>query len=336
MRVFAPFFTLILLLYSGCYNNAHVRTQKMLGVGEKVYSGSGSLNLGGQDGTFGYTGVPGFRAELSLLKGTNFGEIGFWGGAGLLGESIINSYFGGGEVRKNLYLIDYSPFKLGFQGEFNFTPKSNYRGFGSSIQIRPSLISCTNKSDAFYGGIFGLFSLSSLKKEEYFYEWDTAFLETKESIPYTHNTVGIGLTSGFELFASKNSIQIQMDISYIKGFINPQSSHYLKHNYNGLIVTGSVGMNIFKPNGSGKVIRRTEYKTNQSRNLHPEKLQDTSKLIFDPESGKIIKPSKLGATDSSSVQFDPETGLPIEGEDNKEKQPMFDPETGKPISIMEK
>ena len=333
MRVFATFITLILLLYSSCYNNAHIRTQKMLGAGEKVYSGSGSLNLGGRGDLFGYTGVPGFRAELSFLKGTNSGEIGFWGGAGLLGESIINSYFGGGEVRRYLYLIDYSPFKLGFQGEFNFTPKRDYSGFGSSIQIRPSLVSCTNKYNSFYGGIFGLFSLSSLKEEEYFR--DPVFLETKESIPYTHNTVGIGLTNGFELFASKNSIQIQMDISYLKGFINPQSSRYSKHNYNGLVVTGSVGMNIFKPNDSGKVIRRTEYKTNQSRNLHPEKLQDTSKLIFDPESGKIIKPNKLRTKDSSHVQFDPETGLPIEEEDNKEKQPMFDPETGKPISIME-
>ena len=43
--IFLCFFLLVLV---GCHNNAHLRTQKVLKPGEKVYSGSGVLAMGGE------------------------------------------------------------------------------------------------------------------------------------------------------------------------------------------------------------------------------------------------------------------------------------------------
>jgi len=61
-----------LLVLVGCHNNAHLRTQKILKPGEKSYSGSGVLAVGGAEDHYNNisnTGVMGFRGEISMLKG---------------------------------------------------------------------------------------------------------------------------------------------------------------------------------------------------------------------------------------------------------------------------
>ena len=73
-----------LLVLVGCHNNAHLRTQKVLKPGEKVYSGSGVLAMGGVDEEYNInnTGVMGLRGEVSILKGGNNLEAGPYFGVG--------------------------------------------------------------------------------------------------------------------------------------------------------------------------------------------------------------------------------------------------------------
>jgi len=62
-----------LLVLVGCHNNAHLRTQKILNPGEKAYSGSGVLAMGGIDESYDglqNTGVMGFRGEVVSALGT--------------------------------------------------------------------------------------------------------------------------------------------------------------------------------------------------------------------------------------------------------------------------
>ena len=76
-----------LLVLVGCHNNAHLRTQKILKPGEKAYSASGVLAMGGVAEDYGYgdinnTGVMGLRGEMSMFKGGNDLEAGPYFGVG--------------------------------------------------------------------------------------------------------------------------------------------------------------------------------------------------------------------------------------------------------------
>ena len=75
-----------LLVLVGCHNNAHLRTQKILKPGEKAYSGSGVLAMGGAEDRYNNnisnTGVMGLRGEVSMLKGGNNLEAGPYFGVG--------------------------------------------------------------------------------------------------------------------------------------------------------------------------------------------------------------------------------------------------------------
>ena len=85
-----------LLVLVGCHNNAHLRTQKILKPGEKAYSASGVLAMGGVDYNSSYrnTGVVGLRGEVSMLKGGKDSEAGpyFGVGEGNSGPGLILGY----------------------------------------------------------------------------------------------------------------------------------------------------------------------------------------------------------------------------------------------------
>ena len=75
-----------LLVLVGCHNNAHLRTQKILKPGEKAYSGSGVVAMGGADENWddiNNTGVMGLRGEVSMLKGGKDSEAGPYFGVGI-------------------------------------------------------------------------------------------------------------------------------------------------------------------------------------------------------------------------------------------------------------
>ena len=58
------------IILSGCYNNSHLRTQRILEEGEKATSVSADMNIPILSRIpLGSTSIPGWRVELSSLKG---------------------------------------------------------------------------------------------------------------------------------------------------------------------------------------------------------------------------------------------------------------------------
>ncbi len=154
----------ILLVLVGCHNNAHLRTQKILKPGEKVYSGSGVLAIGGAEedwDNIGNTGVMGLRGEVSMLKGSKDSEAGPYFGVGIGddGPGLILGY----DYRKYTGQNSGSLKKLGAQFEVNIGEA------GQAFHLRPSLTSTTKRGKPYYGGIHGLLATGNLKDR---LEWE--------------------------------------------------------------------------------------------------------------------------------------------------------------------
>ena len=82
----------ILLIVTGCHNNAYIRTQKPLKNGETVYSSSSTipLSIGEPESDLGIVGM---RQEISILRGTENKELGAYAAFGV-GESAFGSVLG--------------------------------------------------------------------------------------------------------------------------------------------------------------------------------------------------------------------------------------------------
>ncbi|MFB0515759.1 MAG: hypothetical protein ACETWG_04035 [Candidatus Neomarinimicrobiota bacterium] len=128
-RWFQLLFILALAGLWGCYNNAHLRTQRLLEPNERVVSGSGVLSISPEemDGDPGFTGVAGLRGEVALLIGREKGEAGLYAGIGLNANDPLPDYILGGELKRYHLSSFGSPWKFGLQGEINLTPRSYYR-----------------------------------------------------------------------------------------------------------------------------------------------------------------------------------------------------------------
>ncbi|SVE48347.1 uncharacterized protein METZ01_LOCUS501201, partial [marine metagenome] len=153
----------ILLVLVGCHNNAHLRTQKILKPGEKAYSGSGVLAMGGAEEDWdgiNNTGVMGLRGEVSMLKGSKDSEAGpyFGVGVGDDGPGLILGY----DYRKYTGQSGGQAKKLGAQFEVNIGEA------GQTFHLRPSLTSTTKRGRPFYGGGHGLLAVGNLMEG---FEW---------------------------------------------------------------------------------------------------------------------------------------------------------------------
>jgi hypothetical protein len=300
-----------LLVLVGCHNNAHLRTQKVLKPGEKAYSGSGVLAVGGAEDRYNNisnTGVMGLRGEVSMLKGGKDLEAGPYFGVGIGndGPGLILGY----DYRKYTGQSSGSPKKLGGQFEVNIGEA------GPAFHLRPSLTSTTKRGKPLYGGIHGLLAIGSLTDHGYGYDYDEEI-----EIDYRFNSLGAGLTAGAEfLNFNNNSIQLQVDVSLVKNAFNINDSEEywdlsIETRDDELfpIVTGSIGMSFFKPDPTNKEsfepLPAPSYSTGQSQ----------AQPIFDPETGEKI---------SGAMRFDPETGEPI-------IETRFNPETGEQVAIAE-
>ena len=324
-----PVFYLQFLVIIGCHNNAHLRTQKLLKPGEKSISISGVIPAGGviegQGRTLNEeTGVVGVRGEVSYLKGNVDSESGPY-----LGFGFHRDYPGfilGYDYRK--YLKSRKQ-KLGGQFEINLTE------FGPLFHLRPSFSSVTSDSWPIYAGIHGILANGKLKTwtNEIIFDYldsngDTARHRIDEKIDYNFNSLGAGITFGFEINTAYYSFQFQTDISLVKNswfskydhginsekiisfsrfnstsFSQNNSDYYQYDPYyvdinNGfshsdepaLLVSASAGMSFFKP---GK---------NTSPTFEPMPIPSKSikQIIYDPDTGEKILDNDL--------QFDPETG----------------------------
>ena len=306
-----------LLVLVGCHNNAHLRTQKILKPGEKVYSGSGVVAMGGAEEDYGYreinnTGVMGLRGEVSMLKGGNNLESGPYFGVGIGddGPGLILGY----DYRKYTGQGSGSPKKMGTQFEVNIGEA------GPAFHLRPSLTSTTKKGKPLYGGVHGLLAMGNLMTYGDGYDYGYGHDEDIE-IDYRFNSLGAGLTAGAEFLTfDNNSIQLQVDVSLVKNAFNiDDSEEYwdlsIETRDDELfpIVTGSIGMSFFKPDPTNKEsfepLPTPSYSTGQSQ----------TQPVFDPETGEKI---------SGGMRFDPETGEPI-------IEMQFNPETGEQVAAAE-
>ena len=332
----------ILLVLVGCHNNAHLRTQKILKPGEKVYSGSGVLAIGGAEedwDNIGNTGVMGLRGEVSMLKGSKDSEAGPYFGVGIGddGPGLILGY----DYRKYTGQSSGSIKKLGAQIEVNIGEA------GQAFHLRPSITSTTGRGKPFYGGVHGLLAVGNLMDG---FEWETydssgyhMFEHHEEWIDYRFNSLGAGITAGVEFLAfDNNSIQLQVDVSLVKNSFStdaePPDTDMENVNWaswlddNGNIdeafeshddelmpmVTGSIGMSFFKPDPTNKEsfepLPTPGYNTGQTQ----------TQPIFDPETGEKISGTirfdpDTGERTSSAVRFDPETGLQADAVPSKKE-----------------
>ena len=324
----------LLLLFAlsglaGCYNNAHLRTQQLLEPGEKVVSGSSVLALGGDSlryGALSNTGVPGLRNEVSFLTGKRWGESGPYVGLGLnLGtEDIIAGY----EIKRYIGLNTAVPWKLGLQaeGNLNFGGGALNPSSGFALHLRPSFTSATTRKRPYYGGLHGLFSLGSFEGYdswmefvgidtvsvgdevwyEYIYDWH------KGDVPYQFYSFGAGVTAGYEKISRTGSTQMQVDASWVYGYystrgytLNPRSPSRSPSSST-FMVTGSVGLNFFRPKPSPR-------------------------RPAGPYPALPVSPQEVpkGATPGEGQpRYDPVTGLPVEAEPEAPATKQFDPETG--------
>jgi hypothetical protein len=339
----------ICFLLVGCHNNAHLRTQKVLKPGEKVYSGSGVLAMGGAEEDWdriSNTGVMGFRGEVSMLKGGKDSEAGPYFGVGIGddGPGLILGY----DYRKYTGQSSGLAKKLGAQIEVNFGEA------GQTFHLRPSITSTTGRGKPFYGGVHGLLAVGNLmdnnsfewetvdSSEVYENDWGNIYYERdshnfEKEIDYRFNSLGAGLTAGAEFLAfDNNSIQLQVDVSLVKNSFNLDGEaaeppdidmenvtwtswnrddweeNWESHDDELMpMVTGSIGMSFFKPDPTNK----ESFEPLPTPNYNTGQTQP----VFDPETGEKI---------SGGMRFDPETGETI-------IEMQFDPETGEQLAAAE-
>jgi hypothetical protein len=307
-----------LLVLVGCHNNAHLRTQKVLKPGEKAYSGSGVLAMGGAEenwNNISNTGVMGFRGEVSMLKGGKDSESGPYLGFGGNSNAEEFGFIAGYDYRKYTGQGSGSPKKLGAQIEVNFSEA------GAVFHLRPSITSTTKRGRPLYGGVHGLLAVGNLMTNRYDYDYDYGYYDGDIEIDYRFNSLGAGLTAGAEFLTfDNNSIQLQVDVSLVKNAFNiDDSEEYwdlsIETRDDELfpIVTGSIGMSFFKPDPTNKEsfepLPTPSYNTSQAQ----------TQPVFDPETGEKI---------SGGMRFDPETGEAI-------IETQFNPETGEQVAVAE-
>ena len=338
-------FLFVLLLSSGCHNNAHLRTQKPLQSNEKVVSLSAVLPTGGGDGInsdnykygSGYNGgtfrgidlgVTGPRVVVSSLTGKTQSETGFYGGLGLIRDSRYNgrSPFGlllGAQRKKYLNLFGTSPQKVGAVFELNILSEG-----GPTIQLFPSITTTTNKNRTFYFGAHGIL-VSGINKlgladyvvydspDEIYYDH-----EIEEKFKYNSNSLGLGLTVGAEpVFNKKSSFQLQIDLSIVKN--NFSTSFQPKEQWN------SLEYPLVYENGTWKLDQKEEAP------FLSKKGNDPHFIVSGSIGYNFFKPSGLNNKPLSPLPplqpwFDPETGEQLNQESIK-----FDPETGEIIKTLD-
>jgi hypothetical protein len=341
-----------LLVLVGCHNNAHLRTQKVLKPGEKAYSGSGVLAMGGAEGDWediSNTGVMGFRGEVSMLKGSKDSEAGPYFGVGIGndGPGLILGY----DYRKYTGQSSGLAKKLGAQIEVNFGEA------GAAFHLRPSLTSTTKRGRPFYGGVHGLLAVGNLMGN-YQFEWATAdssevyeddwgnisygrhWQDFEEEIDYRFNSLGAGLTAGAEFLTfDNNSIQLQVDVSLVKNSFNTDfnipvedwdnvvdaSWQNWEDQDDGLAIPRDLSHDDeLMPMVTGS-IGMSFFKPDPTNKEPFEPLPAPSyntkqtQPIFDPETGEKI---------SGGMRFDPETGEAI-------IEMQFNPETGQQVAVAE-
>ena len=285
----------------GCYNNAHIQTQRELKKGESSTNVSVIVPAYNFDERF-ETYIPAQRIEFSHLKGYEKFELGYYGG---IGNHIDWGFFpwalGGFIWRKNI-TNDFLPLKIGFHSEYGqFKEGEDEKRQYSGFQIRPSITTLTSSKKGGYFGAHGLLSTSRRTEDRWHYERGKV-VEQRNC-----NTYGFGLTGGWEMFSKSFSVQTQLDISMIKNAwedvtwreSKPETGYTLSP-----LVSLSAGINFFNP----------KRKTNQAFiplpnvELNVITIDDDELVINDSESYSFIEssPKSYAFSEKLDQQREPE------------------------------
>ena len=308
----AILFILIFIIF-GCHNASHIRTQKILEEDESSISIGVITNLGGDTDAYKYHSIKesnnfGGRAEISYLKGSGTSEFGPYAGFGM---TIMDfGIIGGFDYRTYSRLYSNNPLKVGGQIEINYTPAGATTG--STIVLRPSITSTTNKQREFYYGIHGLIAEGiNLNHQAYYFDVNLN-QEVSSLINYDISSVGAGISFGLEKqIFKKYNIQVQLDFSKImnsfkSSFLYPSSAipyddmmsndvlenGTLDYNNSYPLVGLSIGTNFF-------VVKKVSNKRAATPNLIIEK-----KIRYEPKTGEELQ----NQNSPKEVIYDPETG----------------------------
>ena len=302
-RTFCPILVSIFLGLTACYNNAHLRTQKILEPGEMVYSGSGILAV-----IFfnEQTGISGLRGEVSMLTGNKTGEKGPYGGVGLGYGGVGLSYIAGYEYKKYMRLDTDLPLKLGIQAELNLTPGNEYNFKNATVlHLRPSYTTTTAKGRNYYGGIHGLLAVGSWKRQFFQPQFPGDSNNNDELGTTRFSSVGAGVTVGSEYLFQSSSLQLQVDASIVQNSFT-QDGGIIWGREPAPMVSGSAGINFFKPAPQPEVPSEPypiPYYYQEDEEYEDE-TESEPDVLFDPETGEPIDLDE-------DIEFDPETGEPI-------------------------
>ena len=310
----AILFILILLIF-GCHNASHIRTQKILEKDETAISISVINNLGGDKDAYKYHSIResnnfGGRTEISYLKGSGNSEFGLYAGFGM--TKMDFGIIGGFDFRTYSGLYGNNPLKVGGQIEINYIPTGTTTG--STIVLRPSITSTTNKQRKYYYGIHGLIAEGmNLSHEASYFDTDLN-QEVGSIINYHISSVGGGISFGLETQLLRRIIQIQLDFSNItnsfkSSFLYPSSAiPYDDMMHNDVLETGSlnyvnsypfvglsIGTHFFKIKKISNEGTTTPYLIpDEKRKYDPQTGEElpnekrSKKTIYDAEKDKII------------------------------------------------
>lgn len=313
---------LSIFLISGCYNNSHIRTQRIIKKDEPVVSAHAGLNVISPDYSDGSyelsnSGVSGLRVGISYIGLHRGFEQGLNIGLGSM-EDGVSDFILGYDIRKPKYNSKGKPYRYGLylESNYSYNDESDYGPQGGLVfQIRPYIITITSDQNNWYGGFHGLMSFGYL----------TAFYDSWEYLDYNISSIGAGITLGNELRSGKFMLQSQLDISVLN------QNHVLNNDdiqwddwqhppqpldNTGLVV--SIGLAIHRaPKDAHPKAKRM---WQQTPNL---KVTPIPIGAYDPLTGHLRTPLKQ----PTKVSFDPLTGEIIQ----ESKAQNYDPYTGQTI-----
>ncbi len=225
-NILAKIFVLSLatLFLAGCYNNSHVRTQRVLEPDDKIISGFMSANLLSTDSNYDSerirtSGISGLRVGLSYLGHHN----GYEQGANVAygnNQSLIVGY----DIRSVRQSEKYRPYRYGLHLELNNIFPTDEREYNSDVQeasvmlIRPYMISTTSPFQEWYVGIHGIASFGNIASSQYinvpnqgsYYSSDVQL-----KYDYSVSALGAGFTLGYESQFGNLAVQTQLDLSFL-------------------------------------------------------------------------------------------------------------------------
>jgi hypothetical protein len=321
---------------TGCYNNSHVRTQRILEPDERVISLSSNFNLGTDFDNYrsyriSQSGVSGLRLGISYLGYHRGYEQGVFLGLGNLGYS--SSIILGHDIRK-IVQREKNLLRYSLYSEINIIEADEERRWGEDIsgtvfQLRPAVTTITSDKNNYYLGMHGIFGFGTIQSALYdnYYSSSGNWVEDIVKYSFTTTTLGIGFTAGHEQRLAGLIVQNQVDLSFFNLSNSLVEGQISQDNYDGFDPLKKSSMHL----GLGMAVRlapKRKYSGLKSRSLSanlPSKLRGENS--YDPFSGKLIVKEKV-----MPVRFDPVSGEPI----FELEEQQFDPLTGEPVETQEK